>query len=131
MNKLLTATFIVLLAVLLVAQTPLAQSSAEAPATQAAPQTPPKPIVPPPPRRRRRRRSPRHRPRPLVVTIATLFVTGPTGTPIPDATITPSGPADREVVTTRDAATRITNCAPAPIAPVSTRRTTSSSRKSW
>jgi mannose-6-phosphate isomerase-like protein (cupin superfamily) len=40
---------------------------------------------------------------------ATLFVTNASGTPIPDVTITLTGPVDREVVTTREAATRVPN----------------------
>ena len=116
MNKLMTATFIVLLATFLGAQTPPTQKPpAQAPATQAAPQTPPKPVAPPPAQTPPTTQTPPAAPKPAAPaqaaarTSATLFVTGPTGTPIPDATITLSGPTDREVVTTRDAATRITN----------------------
>jgi outer membrane biosynthesis protein TonB len=68
MNKLMTATFIVLLVAFLGAQTPPTQKPpAQAPATQAAPQTPPKPVVPPPAQTPQTAPKPAHRPRPPVV----------------------------------------------------------------
>ena len=113
MKKLTTAAFALALAAALGAQTtpkPSAPPAGQVPAATTAPQTPPRPATPPaaqtPPAAAP---APRPAGQGTSRATATLFVTNPAGAPIPDVRITLSGTVDRELVTTRDAATRIPN----------------------
>jgi mannose-6-phosphate isomerase-like protein (cupin superfamily) len=111
MFKLTTAASVLALAAALGAPTVRVQAStAQALPTQAAPEIPAKSAGPP---AKSAATPATSAAKPAAQgtgrATATLFVTNPSGTPIPDVTITLTGPVDREVVTTREAATRIPN----------------------